>query len=136
MFTRSNISKKKTNTFAKSTALAATLAVTFFALTQAQAGLISEVSKIANNDRILPLETIELACEFGAAKPGEEPGFVRIINHSENTLHGGLPVTYRLTSTGEEFTFHMPGSAEQWEQARVEHRLAVESSCTAWTYVR
>ncbi len=136
MFTRSGISEKTPKSFVRTTALAATLAVTFFALTQAQAGSVSEISKATENPGILPLETIELACEFGSATPGEEPGFVQIVNHSENTLYGGLPVNYRLTSTGEEFTFHMPSRAEQWDETRVEHRIAADSACTAWTYVR
>lgn len=69
------------------------------------------------------LSIVELPCTYQPASIGGRFGYIQIVNVTPNELSGGLPVNYRLSSTGGEFTFHMPDRQEQWNVARIKHTI-------------
>ncbi|MGI9481863.1 MAG: hypothetical protein ACR2OR_05855 [Hyphomicrobiales bacterium] len=134
----SQLSKSSRNTaaIARTLVLAAIPAFTLIAVVPAHATIgleLDHAQKIPGN---LPFQTIELPCTYQPAGENGSPGYVQIFNATPYALAGGLPVNYRVSGSGEEFTFHLPNRSTPFDQARVNHKNTVNGTCVAWTFVR
>ncbi|MEM7426639.1 MAG: hypothetical protein AAF441_11115 [Pseudomonadota bacterium] len=80
------------------------------------------------------LSLVKLECEFSPA--GESSGTMTLRNPTSKPMNRGIPVIYRLSSTGEQFTTHLKNAAGPRGATVVKHRHADVSRCEAWTYLR
>lgn len=131
-----NQSGRNTVATARALILASVPALAFVASVPAQATIGLEMNQAQKIPGNLPFRTVELPCHYQPAGENGVPGYIQVYNATPYDLSGGLPVNYRLSSTGEEFTFHLPSRSTPFEQARVNHRIATQGTCIAWTLIR
>lgn len=82
------------------------------------------------------LSLVKLPCEYSPAVSSSHGGKVTFHNPTSKPIQRGIPVVYRLSDTGEEYTVHLKNGAAPQKTTVVEHRHASLSRCEAWTYVR
>ena len=121
------------------TAAAVAIAVVFsvgvpVASSTTEVGLAAPPSDLKANIGFLTL--VQLPCAYSRAFPGSEEGRMILFNPTDKNIDRGRPVTYRLSATGEDFTFHLKTDAGPRQATTVAHRHAEVSRCEAWTYVR
>ena len=119
--------------FPKNTAIAAiALAALSLTATGASAAAIDGESGLRQNIGFLSL--VKLECEFSSA--GNSGGTMTLHNPTGKQMNRGIPVIYRLSSTGEQFTTHLKNPAGPMQSTTFEHRHAQSGGCEAWTYLR
>ena len=114
----------------KSAAVAAVVAASF-SISLANAAAIDGESGLRQSFGFLSL--VKLECEFSPA--GAKGGTMTLHNPTSKPMNRGIPVIYRLSSTGEQFTTHLKTAAGPMQSTTVEHRHAQSSTCEAWTYL-
>ena len=82
------------------------------------------------------MSLVKLPCEYSPAVANVRGGKMTFHNPTSRPILRGIPVVYRLSATGEEYTVHLKSGAAPLESTIVEHRHADSSKCEAWAYLR
>lgn len=117
--------------FSLKSAAAALIAAAVVSISGANAATIDGDSGLRQSIGFLSL--VKLQCEISPA--GTDGGTMTLRNPTSKPMNRGIPVIYRLSSTGEQFTTHLKTAAGPKQSTTVEHRHAQANGCEAWTYL-